>query len=74
VTGAMGTSYPGMSRREFLILAGAACCAGAAHVWGAEGMKTGERVVIDGVDRFRVREPNFEGVRIVPCSSTSARL
>lgn len=25
----------------------------------------GERIILDGIDRFRVREPNFEGVRIV---------
>jgi hypothetical protein len=55
----------GMSRREFLLLAGAACCAGAAGAFAAEEAKPGARVVIDGVDRFRVREPNFEGVRIV---------
>jgi hypothetical protein len=55
----------GMSRREFLLLAGAACCAGAAGAFGAEEAKPGARVMIENVDRFRVREPNFEGVRIV---------
>jgi hypothetical protein len=58
-------SHRSMSRREFLGLSLAACCTGAVGAWGAEAVKPGERVVLDGVDHFRVREPNFEGVRIV---------
>jgi hypothetical protein len=54
-----------MSRREFLSLTLAACCTGAVGAWGAQAVRPGERVVLDGVDRFRVCEPNFEGVRIV---------
>lgn len=60
------TSGPmGMSRRELLAAAAAACLASAAQ--GAElvGSQTGERMIIDNVDRFRVREPLFEGPRVV---------
>lgn len=54
-----GRSAP--SRRELIVAAAAACCTGAAFA----DSPPGERVVIERVDRFRVREPNYEGVRIV---------
>lgn len=57
--------YANMTRRRFLGLVAAASCSGAARAFGAEEAKTGERVIIEGVDRYRVKEPMFEGVRIV---------
>src|SRR5574340_1011307 len=63
---AAGESADGrLSRREFLTLAAAVCCSGVVSAGGGESAPRPPRVVIDGVDRFRVREPNFEGVRIV---------
>ena len=43
----------------------ARCLAGLAATAADAQPEGGTRVVIDNVDRFRVREPNFEGVRIV---------
>jgi hypothetical protein len=47
----------------FLLLAG--YCGWAAEGKGGTAVTTGERVVLDGVDRYRVVEPVAEAVRIV---------
>ena len=54
-----------MSRRGFLAAAAAACFSSAAQAAGLMGTQTGERMIIDNVDRFCVREPLFEGPRVV---------
>lgn len=54
-----------MSRRGFLAAAAAACLSSAAQAAGLMGTQTGDRMIIDNVDRFRVREPLFEGPRVV---------
>jgi len=54
-----------IDRRGFLAAAAAACFSSAAQAAGLMGTQTGDRMIIDNVDRFRVREPLFEGARIV---------
>ena len=54
-----------MSRREFLAAVAAVCCSGAAWAGDEAVDREGGRMVLEGVDRYRVVEPLFEGVRVV---------
>ncbi len=54
-----------MTRRGFLAAAAAACLSSSALAEGLTDKPTGERMIIENVDRFRVSEPLFEGPRVV---------
>jgi hypothetical protein len=57
--------WQGLSRREFLVAATSVACASAAWPLTKHIPSNAEKVVLEGVDSYRVSEPLFEGVRIV---------